>query len=83
MMKEPMIKLDLHGMRQEEAIRAIDRALASAGPATYQLQLIHGYNRGTSLRTMIQDWYRYDPKVKRIMPGDNPGVTILVLKELY
>ena len=57
--------------------------LASAGPTTYQLQLIHGYNRGTSLRSMIHDWYQYDPKVKRIMPGDNPGITVLVLKELY
>ena len=82
-MNEPFVKLDLHGMTQEEAIRAIDRALASVGPATYQLQLIHGYNRGTSLRSMIHDWYRYDPKVKRILPGDNPGVTVLVLKELY
>jgi hypothetical protein len=32
---------------------------------------------------MIYDWYQYEPKVKRIMPGDNPGITILVLKELY
>ena len=82
-MNEPFIKLDLHGMTQEQAISAIDKALASAGPATYQLQLVHGFNRGTSLRTMIHDWYQYDPKVKRIMPGDNPGVTVLVLKELY
>ena len=77
------MKLDLHGMRQEEAVSAIDRALSSAGPGTYQLQLIHGYNRGTSLRSMIRDWYQYDPKVKRIIPGDNPGITVLVLKELY
>ena len=82
-MNEPFIKLDLHGMTQEQAISAIDKALASAGPANYQLQLVHGFNRGTSLRTMIHDWYQYDPKVKRIMPGDNPGVTVLVLRELY
>lgn len=82
-MNEPFIKLDLHGMTQEQAISAIDKALASAGPQTYQLQLVHGFNRGTSLRTMIHDWYQYDPKVKRIMPGDNPGVTVLVLRELY
>ena len=80
---EPFIKLDLHGMRQEEAVRAIDRALAAAGAEVYQLHLIHGFHRGTNLRSMIQDWYQYDPKVKRIMPGDNPGVTVLVLKELY
>ena len=82
-MNEPFIKIDLHGMTQEEAMQAIDQAIASAGPGTYYLELIHGYNRGTSLRTMIQDWYRYDTKVKRIMPGDNPGITVLVLKELY
>ena len=82
-MNEPFIKIDLHGMTQEEAMEAIDQAIASAGPGTYHLELIHGYNRGTSLRTMIQDWYRYDTKVKRIMPGDNPGITVLVLKELY
>ncbi len=70
-------------MRQDEARRVIDRELAAAGPEVYQLQLIHGYNRGVSLRTMIHDWYRYDPKVKRIQPGDNPGITVLVLKELF
>ena len=24
-----------------------------------------------------------DPKVKRIIHGDNPGITVLVLRELY
>ena len=82
-MSEAFVKIDLHGMRQEEARKTIDRAISSAGPATYQLQLIHGYNRGTSLRSMIYDWYRYEPGIKRIIPGDNPGITVLVLKELY
>ena len=82
-MNEPFVKVDLHGLRQEEAIQVIDRALASVGPMTYQLQLIHGYHRGTSLRSMIQDEYRWHEKVLRIMPGDNPGITVLVLKELY
>lgn len=82
-MSEAIIKLDLHGLTQDEAIRVIDRALARADSSTYQIQLIHGYHRGTSLRTMIHDWYQSDPKVVRIMPGDNPGVTVLVMKELY
>ena len=82
-MSDPIIKLDLHGMRQEEAIRIIDRAISSVSPATYQLHLIHGYHRGTSLRTLIHDWYQSDDRVKRIMPGDNPGITVLVMKELY
>ena len=82
-MSEAFVKIDLHGLRQEEATQAIDKAIASAGPTTYQIRLIHGYNRGTSLRSMIYDWYRYEEKVKRIMPGDNPGITVLVLRELY
>ena len=77
------VKLDLHGMRQDEAIRMIDRAIASADASTYQIQLIHGYHRGTSLRTMIHEEYRFDPRIKRIIPGDNPGITVLVMKELY
>ena len=82
-MSAPFIKVDLHGLRQEEAIRVIDRAIDSADSSTYQIQLIHDYYRGTSMRKMIYDEYRYEKKVKRIIPGDNPGITILVLKELF
>ena len=77
------VKVDLHGLRQDEAIKAINRAIAAADSTTYQIQLIHGYNRGTSLRSMIYDEFRYDSKVKRIIPGDNPGITVLVMRELY
>ena len=82
-MGEAFVKIDLHGMRQEEAIWVIDKAIAGADSTTYQIRLMHGYNRGTRLREMIYDWYRYEPKVKRIIPGDNPGVTILVMRELF
>ena len=82
-MSEAFIKIDLHGLRQEEAMKVIDKAIVAAEPTTYQLQLIHGYHRGTSLRSMIQDEYRWHEMVLRIMPGDNPGITVLVLKELY
>jgi DNA-nicking Smr family endonuclease len=82
-MGEAFVKIDLHGMRQDEAMQAIDRAIAAADATTYQIHLIHGYHRGTNLRTMIHDWYQYEPKVKRIIPGDNPGITVLVMRELF
>ena len=82
-MSSGFVKPDLHGLTQDEAVKVIDKAIASAEPTTYQLHLIHGYRRGTNLRTMIYDTYKYEPKVKRIMPGGNPGITILVLRELY
>ena len=81
-MRTPIVKLDLHGMYQDEAMKAIDRALKAADDSTYQIQLIHGYNRGTSLKDMIADEYRHHPKVVRVKPGDNLGVTVLVLREL-
>ena len=77
------VDIDLHGLRQDEAIRVINKAIAAADSTTYQIRLIHGYHRGTSLRTMIYEEYRYEPKVKRIMPGDKPGITVLVMRELY
>lgn len=82
-MSAPFVKVDLHGLRREEAMKAIDQAIAAADSTTYQIQLIHGYNRGTSLQTMIYEEYRYEKKVKRIIPGDNPGITVLVMKELF
>lgn len=81
-MGKPIIDIDLHGLFQEEAIKVIDKALKSVDSSTYQIRLIHGYHRGTSLKNMILDEYKYNPKVLRIQPGDNQGVTILILREL-
>ena len=82
-MNAPFVTIDLHGLMRDEAMRRIDRTLRDAESSVYQVRLVHGYHRGTSLRSMIQDEYRYHEKVLRIMPGDNPGIAILVLKELY
>ena len=81
-MSSPIITIDLHGLFRDEAIKTIDKALKNADSSTYQIKLIHGYNRGTSLKNMIIDEYKYHPKVMRIQPGDNLGTTILVLREL-
>ena len=81
-MGQPFIDIDLHGLYQDEAIKVIDKALKAADDSTYQIRLIHGYRRGTSLKDMIIDEYRHDPKVLRIQPGDNQGITLLILREL-
>ena len=80
---EAFITIDLHGMRREDAEKTVEKAFASAGPNTYQIQIVHGFNRGTSLKDMIYEEFRSDKRVKRIMPGENQGVTVLVLKDLY
>ena len=81
-MGSPIVTIDLHGLFRDEAIKVIDRALKAADSSTYHIKLIHGYNRGTSLKNMIYDEYRYHPKVLRIQAGENLGTTILVLREL-
>ena len=82
-MDQAFIDIDLHGMRRDEAERAVSKALSSAGAGTYQIRVVHGFNRGTDLRDMIHEEFRYDKRIKRIIPGDNPGITVLVLRELY
>ena len=82
-MQDPFLTIDLHGMKQDQAARVIDRALSSASGSVYQIRLVHGYHSGDSLKTMIGLRYRAHPKVKRITRGDNPGITVLVLKELF
>ena len=47
-MSEPFITIDLHGMKQDQAIRVIDRALLRADGGTYQIRLVHGYHNGDS-----------------------------------
>lgn len=81
-MSSPIITIDLHGLFRDEAMKVIDKALKQVDDSTYQIKLVHGYNRGTSLKDMIIDEYKYHPRVLRIQPGDNLGTTILVLREL-
>ena len=69
-------------MTRTQAITAIDARLRRADASVYRLRVIHGFHGGTVIRDTLQYKYRNHPKVKRIMPGDNPGVTVLVLREL-
>ncbi len=76
------IDVDTHGKTVEQAQIAIDAALRRAG-AAYRLRVIHGFNSGTAIRDMVYYKYKDNEKVLRVIPGDNPGVTVLVLRELY
>ena len=76
-------EIDLHGKNAEEARSLIDRSLLDAGRQVYRLRLIHGYHGGTRMKSMILEEYGYcrSPRVLRIEPGANPGITELVLRE--
>ena len=81
----PVIEVNTHGLYVEDALKAVDKAVKSAGKGVYKIKVIHGFNRGTSIRTAIYDEYKYgdNPKVKRVANGDNPGITELILREMF
>ena len=79
-----IIEVDLHGLRVEEAIQKAENEVRKAPSSVYIIRLIHGYHRGTGIREAIE--YEFsngrNPKVKRIHPGSNPGITELILREI-
>ena len=85
MINQPVVELDVHGMYADEAVRKIEALIRSAGPGVYRIRVIHGFNRGTSIRQAIyrEIGHGLNPKVLRILPGENQGITELVLREYY
>ena len=75
-------EIDIHNLNQYQAKIRIESQLRRADRAVYVLRIIHGYNQGTALRDMIRTQFSGHQKVKRIVPGSNPGVTELILREL-
>lgn len=78
-----IIELDIHGMTKYQAKISIDSALKKANSGIYRIRIIHGYHNGTELRDMVQKDYRKNKKVIRIELGLNPGITDLVLRDLF
>ena len=78
-----IIKIDVHGKNTEEAKRTIDMQIHAAEKSICRIRVIHGYNGGTRIRSMLREEYGYGraPAVKRIEMGDNQGITELVLRE--
>ena len=78
-----IIKIDVHGKNTEEAKKAIDMQIHDAEKSICRIRVIHGYNGGMRIRSMLREEYGYgrEPAVKRIEMGDNRGITELVLRE--
>ena len=80
-----IVELDVHGMNAANAISLINKEISKAANSVYRIRVIHGYNRGTSIKDAIREEYSYgrEPKVIRIENGTNMGITELVLREYY
>lgn len=82
---QPITEVDLHGLRTDEAIAKLERIVKDAPNSVYRIRVIHGFHRGTNIRTAIR--YELDdgrnPKIIKIENGSNEGITELVLKEYF
>ena len=79
-----IIEVDLHGLNVEDAVKRANEEVKKASGSVYIIRLIHGYHGGTRIREAIEDEFSYGrvPKVKRIRPGSNPGITELILRDI-
>jgi DNA-nicking Smr family endonuclease len=82
-MQNGIIELDVHELNCFQAKTYIDSRLKQATSEVYIIRVIHGYHGGTALRDMIRKEYRKNPKIKRVELSMNPGITDLVLRELF
>lgn len=78
-----ILEVDLHGLNQHQAKIKIDSVLRGSCKGVYRIRIIHGYTGGTALRDMVRKTYRSHPKIIRVELGMNPGITDLVLRELF
>ncbi len=78
-----IIEIDVHKMNVEEALNAIQKQIDNAGKSVYRIRVIHGYHGGTRIAAGIREEFGYErePKVKRIVMGQNQGITELILRE--
>lgn len=83
MRQTPIIEMDVHGLNVEQAIIRIEEQIKKANTSTYRIKVIHGFNRGNNIQRAIyrEIGHGLNPKVLRIVGGDNPGMTELILRE--
>ena len=83
MLQIPIIEIDVHGLTVEQALVRIEDQIRKANAGTYRIRVIHGFNRGNNIQRGIyrEIGHGLNTKVLRIVGGDNPGITELVLRE--
>ena len=81
---DSITEIDIHGMRPEEAVKAVARLIDGAPETVYRIRVIHGYHRGNALQRAIYDEFDYfhtSERVLRMEGGSNPGITEIILRE--
>ncbi len=77
--KNGVVTVDIHQMYAPDAKRYLERLLKEAGDEVKSVEVIHGYNSGSSLQRTVRQEVR-SRKIKRRCVSLNPGITIYYLK---
>lgn len=83
MQQTPFIEIDVHGLVVDQAIARIEETIKKANSSTYRIRVIHGFTHGNKIQRGIyrEIGHGLNPKVLRIVGGENPGITELILRE--
>ena len=74
-------EIDIHGLTEQEAIKALERFIVSCDKSVKEIIVIHGYHSGNILKNMVRSSIKLRSKrIKRRKHSMNQGETIL---ELY
>ena len=74
------ITADVHGMKCYEARRFINNII-NIVHTTFQLVIIHGYNRGTAIKEMLTQNFSNDHIFEQFQDPCNQGVTLMLIAE--
>ncbi|PAT02040.1 hypothetical protein CI105_04035 [Candidatus Izimaplasma bacterium ZiA1] len=74
------IEIDIHGMVEYDAIKYLEKTLASLNKDVREVIVIHGFNKGNVLKEMVRNPNKLRSKkiIKRKITM-NQGQTILVI----
>ncbi len=72
------IEIDLHGHTSESAKAKLNETLKKLPKDVREIEIIHGYRGGTSLRNMVRK-YKH-PKIEQKIIGLNQGTTTFIIK---
>ena len=71
---------DIHGMTADDAKSQLQKLLSRIGPNTEELLVIHGYNSGKVLKSMVQRELKH-PRIQSKLLSLNAGQTRILLKK--
>lgn len=71
---DPEVTYDAHGQSVKEAKRTIEN-IVNSSLSPLQLTVIHGYNHGTAIKSMLNEEKFSGRITKKTSPTNNPGLT--------